>query len=205
MFLRPVAVRAALAAVVALLVTACTAHGARVADVAGAPSGSRAAPVTPARLGRTLPADPVRMVLPATGAETRWTQGLYVFGRQVDRAATADCARRGGFALPAEIPLAFIRFFALPDLDFIARHGLSASAEVPAPATAPSTARTGTAAEVRRCRGRGREGRGRTEPHLPAGGTAVVRRTRLRGRRSRHGPSRTRAVRLPVGARRRGP
>ncbi len=155
MFLRPVAVRAALAAVVALLVTACTAHGARVADVAGAPSGSRAAPVTPARLGRTLPADPVRMVLPATGAETRWTQGLYVFGRQVDRAATADCARRGGFALPAEIPLAFIRFFALPDLDFIARHGLSASAEVPAPATAPSTARTGTAAEVRRCRAEG--------------------------------------------------
>ncbi|WP_328831319.1 MULTISPECIES: hypothetical protein [unclassified Streptomyces] len=152
---RPVPVRAVLAAVVALLVTACSAHGAQVADVADPPSGSRAAPVTPARLGRTLPADPVRMVLPATGAETRWTQGLYVFGRQVDRAAAADCARRGGFALPAEIPLAFIRFFALPDLDFIARHGLSASAEVPAPATAPSTARTGTAAEVRRCRAEG--------------------------------------------------
>ncbi|MER6206928.1 hypothetical protein [Streptomyces sp. NPDC001642] len=152
---RPVSVRAVLAAVVALLVTACSAHGAQVADVANPPSGSRAAPVTPARLGRTLPADPVRMVLPATGAETRWTQGLYVFGRQVDRAAAADCARRGGFALPAEIPLAFIRFFALPDLDFIARHGLSASAAVPAPATAPSTARTGTAAEVRRCRAEG--------------------------------------------------
>ncbi|MEV6541703.1 hypothetical protein [Streptomyces sp. NPDC051665] len=152
MLRRPAPVRTALAVAVALLVTACSAQA---ADVAGRPSGTRAAPVTPARLGRTLPADPVRMVLPATGAETRWTQGLYVFGQQVDRAATAGCARRGGFALPAEIPLAFIRFFALPDLDFIARHGLSAGAELPAPAIAPSTARAGTAAEVRRCRAEG--------------------------------------------------
>lgn len=152
MLRRPAPVRTALAVAVALLVTACSAQA---ADVVGRPSGTRAAPVTPARLGRTLPADPVRMVLPATGAETRWTQGLYVFGQQVDRAAGADCARRGGFALPAEIPLAFIRFFALPDLDFIARHGLSTSAAVPAPATAPSTARTATAAEVRRCRAEG--------------------------------------------------
>jgi hypothetical protein len=111
--------------------------------------------VTPARLGRALPDDLVRMVLPATGAETRWTQGLYVFGQQVTRVAAAGCARRGGFALPEEIPLAFIRFFALPDLDFIARHGLSSSADVPATATAPSTARTGTAAEIRRCRAEG--------------------------------------------------
>ena len=155
MLRRPVPVRAALAAAVALLVTACSAHGAQVADVADPPSGSRAAPVTPARLGRTLPADPVRMVLPATGTETRWTQGLYVFGQRVGRAAAADCARGGGFVLPEEIPLAFIRFFALPDLDFIARHGTSTSAAVPAAASAPSTARTGTAAEVRRCRAEG--------------------------------------------------
>ncbi|MGW3102354.1 hypothetical protein [Streptomyces sp. NPDC001100] len=153
MLRRPVLVRAALAAAVALLATACSAQ---VADVAGQPSGTRAAaPVTPARLGRTLPDDPVRMVLPATGAETRWTQGLYVFGQQVTREAAAGCARRGGFALPREIPLAFIRFFALPDLDFIARHGLSTSADVPATAVAPSTARTATAAEVRRCRAEG--------------------------------------------------
>ncbi|MFD4555756.1 hypothetical protein ACFWP5_15795 [Streptomyces sp. NPDC058469] len=152
MLRRPVLVRAALAVAVALLVTACSAHA---ADVADRPSGTRAAPVTPARLGHTLPDDPVRMVLPATGAETRWTQGLYVFGQQVGRAAAADCARRGGFALPEEIPLAFIRFFALPDLDFIARHGLSTSAAVPATTTAPSTAHTGTAAEVRRCRAEG--------------------------------------------------
>ncbi|WP_427922355.1 hypothetical protein [Streptomyces sp. cg40] len=152
MLRRPVLVRAALAAAVALLVTACSAQA---ADVAGRSSGTRTAPVTPARLGRTLPDDPVRMVLPATGAETRWTQGLYVFGQQVTRAAAADCARRGGFTLPREIPLAFIRFFALPDLDFIARHGLSVSADIPAAVPGPSTVRAGTAAEVSRCRAEG--------------------------------------------------
>ncbi|MGW1621157.1 hypothetical protein [Streptomyces sp. NPDC002172] len=145
---RPVLVRAALAAAVALLGTACSTDAVRQ-------SGPPAATVAPARLGRTLPDDPVRMVLPATGAETRWTQGLYVFAQQVTRVAAVDCARRGGFALPVETPLAFIRFFALPDLDFVARHGLSTSADVPAPATAPTTARAGSAAQVRRCRAQG--------------------------------------------------
>ncbi|MEW1777449.1 hypothetical protein [Streptomyces sp. NPDC086777] len=147
MFRRPALVGAALVAAVAVLGTACSTDAARQ-------PGPPAATVAPARLGRTLPADPVRMVLPATGAETRWTQGLYVFGQQVTRAAAADCARKGGFALPAEAPLAFIRFFALPDLDFVARHGLSTSADVPA-AAAPTTARNGSAAQVRRCRAQG--------------------------------------------------
>ncbi|MFK0151637.1 hypothetical protein ACIQVL_07450 [Streptomyces sp. NPDC090499] len=152
MFRRPVLVRAALAAAVALLGTACSTDA-----VPHSGPSAVAANVTPARLGRTLPADPVRMVLPATGAETRWTQGLYVFGQQVTRVAAADCARTGGFTLPTEPPLAFIRFFALPDLDFVARHGLSTSAEVPAAAGvgAPTTARAGSAAQVRRCRARG--------------------------------------------------
>ncbi|WP_316776237.1 hypothetical protein [Streptomyces sasae] len=151
-FRRPVPARAAIAAAVALLVTACSAG----TDTAR-PTGTRAAAVTPAGLDRALPDDPVSMVLPATGAETRWTQGLYVFGQQVNRVVAADCARSGGFALPDEVPLAFIRFFALPDLDFIARHGLSTSAGVPvvASTTVPTTARTGSAAQVRRCRAEG--------------------------------------------------
>ncbi|MGY5058913.1 hypothetical protein ACWDFR_33445 [Streptomyces sp. 900105755] len=148
MFRRPVLVRAALAAAVALLGTACSTDAARQ-------PGPPAATVAPARLGRTLPDDPVRMVLPTTGAETRWTQGLYVFGQQVTRVAAADCARKGGFALPAQAPLAFIRFFVLPDLDFVARHGLSTSADVPAAVTVPTTARAGSAAQVRRCQAQG--------------------------------------------------
>ncbi|MFG3287698.1 hypothetical protein ACGF3G_02640 [Streptomyces sp. NPDC048179] len=151
MFRRPVLVRAALAAAVALLGTACSTDAARQP---GPPAASTT--VAPARLGRTLPDDPVRMALPATGAETRWTQGLYVFAQQVNRVAAADCARRGGFVLPTEAPLAFIRFFTLPDLDFVARHGLSTSADVPAATVgAPTTAHAGSAAQVRRCRAQG--------------------------------------------------
>ncbi|MFE2582490.1 hypothetical protein [Streptomyces sp. NPDC059378] len=139
--------RTALAAT-ALLVTACAADP-------GGPTGPAAAAVAPARLGRVLPDDPVRMVLPAVGPETRWTQGLDVFGRQVGRSATARCAERKGFAPPDDVPPAFIRFFELPDLDFVARHGLSASAGVPALSPRSGTARTGSAAEVNACRAAG--------------------------------------------------
>ncbi|MBW8797342.1 MAG: hypothetical protein JF597_28230 [Streptomyces sp.] len=145
--------RPALAAALTLLataVTACTTGQAAQPD-----AGPRAATVTPARLGDTLPADPVRMVLPATGAESRWTQGLDVFVQQVQRAAAASCARDRGFTLPAQPPIAFIRYSELPDLDFIARHGTSESATVPAPSASPAPARTGAAAEVRACLTRG--------------------------------------------------
>ncbi|KOU67345.1 hypothetical protein ADK57_16750 [Streptomyces sp. MMG1533] len=143
----PFLVRMAVATA-ALLATACSADHGRSPETS-------AALVAPARLGRALPDDPVRMVLPATGAETRWTQGLDVFGRQVARAATLACAHESGIGLPEEVPLAFIRFFELPDLDFIARHGLSASAEVPTDATPSGTARAGSAAAVSRCRAAG--------------------------------------------------
>ncbi len=132
------------------LATACTA-----APAERPVYGPRAATVTPARLSETLPADPVRMVLPATGAESRWTQGLDVFTQQVRQAVAASCAREHGFALPGRIPVAFIRFSDVPDLDFIARHGFSESATVPAPPSSPAPDRTGTAAETRTCLARG--------------------------------------------------
>ncbi|MFD9004551.1 hypothetical protein ACFV0T_26930 [Streptomyces sp. NPDC059582] len=141
-------VRAAVVAAV-LLVTACS------ADPGRAP-GTSARAVAPARLGHALPDDPVRMVLPATGAETRWTQGLDVFGQQVTRAAAATCADKSGIGLPQErVPVAFIRFFELPDLDFIARHGMSTSAEVPTLASPSGAVRAGSATEVSRCRAAG--------------------------------------------------
>ncbi|WP_225861071.1 hypothetical protein [Streptomyces triticiradicis] len=94
----------------------------------------------PARLSSALPDDPVRMVLPATGAETRWTQGLDVFVRQRARTAATSCARDHGTTLPTQAPLAFIRYYEIPDLDFVARHGTSESATVPASVPAPATA-----------------------------------------------------------------
>ncbi|MFI0965880.1 hypothetical protein ACH4S8_31475 [Streptomyces sp. NPDC021080] len=126
-----------------LLTAACSADPAPPSDP---PS---AAHVAAARLSAVLPDDPVRMVLPATGAETRWTQGLDVFVRQEARAAATACARDHGTVLPEQAPLAFIRYYELPDLGFIARHGLSESATVPtptsAPALGPTTAGTMTA------------------------------------------------------------
>ncbi|WP_329274256.1 hypothetical protein [Streptomyces sp. NBC_01451] len=142
------AVAAAVAVAVALLVTACSADPRRS-------EGTSPVSVAPAHLSHTLPDDPVRMVLPADGAEARWTQGLDVFGQQVARATADSCARRLGFRLPQQIPVVFIRFFEVPDLDFITRHGLSASAEVPTPAVSDAPARTGSEAETSRCQKEG--------------------------------------------------
>ncbi|MET9902376.1 hypothetical protein [Streptomyces sp. NPDC006446] len=137
--------RTVAAAAAALITTSCS-------TAVGASGEQQPAPEAPGRLTRTLPDDPVRMALPATGAETRWTQGLNVFGQQVARAAAAECARESGFGLTEEIPLAFIPFGDLPDLDFLGRHGFGHSAEVPAGTAEPAPARSGGTAEIRRCR-----------------------------------------------------
>ncbi|MFJ4831654.1 hypothetical protein ACIP79_17290 [Streptomyces sp. NPDC088747] len=144
-------------AATAVLLALCSAACSADSGPSGAPdaSGDPPAPVTPARLSDTLPDDPVRMALPATGAETRWTQGLATFGQQTARAAATACASERGIALPEQVPLAYIRFSELPDLDFLARHGFSQSAEVPTPAARPVVARTAGAAAVRRCQAQG--------------------------------------------------
>ncbi|MPY64312.1 hypothetical protein [Streptomyces spongiae] len=138
--------RTVFVAVAAALLAACSA-GPGASDRAS--SGPE--PVSRARLSHDLPDDPMRMVLPATGAESRWTQGLDVFVRQVSRATSVSCAQDQGIGLPEEAPVSFIRFFDVPDLDFIARHGLSESAQVPAIETGPAATRSGSSAVVRRC------------------------------------------------------
>ncbi|MFI1375665.1 hypothetical protein ACH4UY_27060 [Streptomyces longwoodensis] len=145
------ALRAA-ATAAALLLAACS-------NGAGRPDGAPATPVSPARLTHTLPDDPLTMVLPARGAETRWTQGLDVFVQQAGRVTAAACARDRDTDPPAAVPLAYIRFFDVPDLAFIARHGLSRSAEVPRPTASPrphpaprsAAARTARSGPVRDC------------------------------------------------------
>ncbi|MFJ6897986.1 hypothetical protein [Streptomyces hokutonensis] len=168
--------RAAMAVAAALLTGACS------TAVGSEPAGSTGAPApAPARLTYALPADPARMVLPATGAESRWTQGLDAFGQQVASSVTADCAREHGFALPEQVPPAFISYSNLPDLAFLGRHGFGHGAEVPGPGSAwsrqpagspgpvasPSPARTpaplvspaptesGSPAQIRDCQTRG--------------------------------------------------
>ncbi|MFF4244818.1 hypothetical protein ACFYY2_10125 [Streptomyces sp. NPDC001822] len=137
--------RAAVAAATALLTAACS-------TAVGASDGQQSVAEAPGRLTQALPDDPVRMVLPTTGAETRWTQGLNVFGQQLARAAAAECARAGGFRLTEEVPVAFIPFGDLPDLGFLGRHGFGRSAEVPTGPRASASARAGGATETHRCR-----------------------------------------------------
>ncbi|MGW6493178.1 hypothetical protein [Streptomyces sp. NPDC055056] len=176
---RPAASRVALAAVAALVTAACSAHPAPTADP------TPPAPVSAARLSAAPPDDPVRMVLPATGAETRWTQGLDVFVRQEARAVTASCAHDHGTEPPTQDPVTFIRYYELPDLDFVARHGMSASAAVPV--VTPGPVRTDTGARSGKGReplvGRGSDagteegsGAGKGSGAGDAGDTAVVRR-----------------------------
>ncbi|MFE9094350.1 hypothetical protein [Streptomyces sp. NPDC007264] len=152
---RPV-IRRRLAARTAAVATAVALLAACSAEIrSGGTTGTSNARVTPARLSRALPGDSARMLFPATGAETRWTQGLDVFVRQVSRAAAAECAHDRGIGLPEQVPLAFIRFSEVPDLDFLARHGFGQSAPVPTPTARPVAAPSGSAAAVRACRAEG--------------------------------------------------
>ncbi|WP_328976573.1 hypothetical protein [Streptomyces canus] len=152
--------RTTVAAAAALLTAACgTAAGSSGEGPPAPPAPTTAA--VPARVTHALPADPVRMVLPVTGAESRWTQGLDVFGQQVARTAAADCARADGIGLTEQVPLAFISYAELPDLGFLARHGFGHGTEVPPPTPAPTSAarpapaRSGGPAQIRRCRAEG--------------------------------------------------
>ncbi|MGW0708291.1 hypothetical protein ACWD4G_20430 [Streptomyces sp. NPDC002643] len=146
---------AAVAAAAASVLAACSTAGAPTNP--GASSGpDGAATVSSARVTHALPDDPVRMLLPTTGAEARWAQGLDAFGQQVAYTVAASCAAEGGFDLPQDAPPpAFIRFFELPDLDFVGRHGFGQSAEVPLPSALPAEGRYGTSEDVRRCRDEG--------------------------------------------------
>ncbi|WP_410538492.1 hypothetical protein [Streptomyces sp. KL2] len=146
-------VTAATAAAITALLAGCSAGA---GTPGGTPSRTGAEPPSAARLTHVLPGDPVRMVLPATGAETRWTQGLDAFGQQVAHIVSADCASERGAGLPDGPPPAFIRLSELPDLDFLARHGFSRSADLPAPEASPTAPGTGDPAAVRHCQDEGR-------------------------------------------------
>ncbi|MEU3979179.1 hypothetical protein AB0F77_03570 [Streptomyces sp. NPDC026672] len=138
---------AALAA--GLLTAACS------AQAAPAPAPRDTTAPAPAAVTYRAPDDVTRMLFPATGAETRWTQGLDALGQQVAGTVTVTCARRAGRALPEQPPPAFIRLFEVPDLDFVARHGFSRSAPVPAPGPVSGPAGGTRATTAEGCRKEG--------------------------------------------------
>jgi hypothetical protein len=96
-----------------------------------------AAALPPPAVTYAMPDDVTAMVLPAAGAETRWTQGLTAFVETARQASARDCARSAGTVMPDIPPPMFTRFLSLPDLRFIQAHGFSGG---PAPtpwATSP--------------------------------------------------------------------
>lgn len=77
------------------------------------------------RLSHALPRDPIPMVLPATGADTRLTVGLGTFGQTVSATVTARCTHDAGRPPPQGPPPMFVRLGALPDLDLLERDGFN--------------------------------------------------------------------------------
>ncbi|MFI1103940.1 hypothetical protein [Streptomyces melanogenes] len=146
----------ALAALVcALALTACSSDlsgSGGSGDVSG-PARPRSSPAPastpPVPITYAMPKDVTVLVLPATGAETRWSQGLDAFAQAVGDASAHACAQAHRTALPDRPPPAFIRRAELPDLAFIRRHGFSA---VLAPLPYPRGTPTGSASPAgQRC------------------------------------------------------
>ncbi|MFJ9864269.1 hypothetical protein [Streptomyces sp. NPDC101165] len=110
---------------------------------AQAPSRS-AAPAPPTTVTHAMPSDISAVLLPSTGPETRWAQGLDTFGTLAGKAATRSCAQSRGVAMPQMMPGMFFRIMDIPDLPFIRLHGFNGGyapgeSSVAAPAAAPSS------------------------------------------------------------------
>lgn len=117
----------------------------------------------PSAVTHDLPPDVLIMVLPATGPETRWRQGLDTFQQMIIQRATAACLAPRGIEPPESPPPMFVRFRDIPDLPYLRAHGFDApipppSAVVP-PSVVPSAVVIGPAADVaasqRACRAAG--------------------------------------------------
>ncbi|MFD7624461.1 hypothetical protein ACFV7Q_00195 [Streptomyces sp. NPDC059851] len=121
---------------------------------AAAPEGAPASgPAVPVSYG--VPQDTTAMVLPASGKDTRLTQGLDGFANLARTEATRVCLAAAHARAPAAPPAMFIRLFEIPDLETVARNGFAA-APVPSPGAAPASAGAAPdAALTDRC---GREG-----------------------------------------------
>ncbi|MFM9695986.1 hypothetical protein [Streptomyces europaeiscabiei] len=120
-----------------------------VAAIAGCSASASPAPdrpdpalraTTATRLSHTLPQDPVPMVLPATGADTRLTVGLGAFGQTVSAAVTARCTHDAGRPRPQGPPPMFVRLGALPDLDLLERDGFNSGPAPDLPSVLRATA-----------------------------------------------------------------
>ncbi|MER7760691.1 hypothetical protein [Streptomyces sp. NPDC097619] len=140
------------------LTVACAAPASPPGTPAPAVPATRSAART-AAVSYDMPADITSLVLPTTGEDTRWTQGLDALGSLAAAWEADGCARDLGQSLPDSPPPMFTRYRALPDLTHLAAHGFAADNLVPGAPTAPrpgadAPARPGP--ELRTCLSRGR-------------------------------------------------
>ena len=87
---------------------------------------ARTAAVGPASATVSVPtrrAATVAMILPVSGTEARWAQGLDRYLQQVRQDETLRCTRARQIPAPAAPAPSFYRFMSLPDLERIGRHG----------------------------------------------------------------------------------
>ncbi|MEV7544099.1 hypothetical protein [Streptomyces sp. NPDC089915] len=142
---------AVLAGTLLMLSSACSAPAHPGSATSGAPDGTAAAgPAVPVSYG--IPQDVTAMVLPATGKDTRLTQGLEGFTGLIRSQVLRGCLTGAHAAVPDMPPPMFIRLFEVPDLEFIARDGFQGSVipgSVPGP-SAPGSAMPDEAL-ARRC------------------------------------------------------
>src|SRR5262249_30639380 len=103
------------------------------------PTAPPSAALPSAALTYDMPPNVVDMLLPATGADTRWTQGLDAFTRAVGYLSTGACAQEAGVPMPDVPPPLFVRFSEMPDLQFIRAYGFTGNAG-PLPDTEPAPA-----------------------------------------------------------------
>ncbi|SOB85882.1 hypothetical protein [Streptomyces sp. 1331.2] len=117
-----------------------------------APSAVSAPPpaAAPAAVAYGLPPDLTPVLLPASGPDTRLTQGLDGFTSLVRERATRACLDAARVRVPDAPPPMFIRQFEIPDLAHIARHGFSASTVPDTTAPAPAATSADPAVQ-RRC------------------------------------------------------
>ncbi|WP_055566395.1 hypothetical protein [Streptomyces atriruber] len=125
-------------AAIALVGLLCAA-GAACSQPTPEPGGAPPPAITKVRYSEPSSADVIPMLFPATGVESRRTQGLTGLLALAQDVRTKACTTPTGGAPADDPPAMFVRRMALPDLAYVRAHGFT-SPPVPTLAASPRCA-----------------------------------------------------------------